>query len=117
MQRIYAFLVFLLAAAITADVVVIYNDGDYDYYTLRANDCLGDTGGPLIISGGTVVSVTMREGVATSDSPEIIYDRRYDGWASQRLFSRFRLDPMAKEDWAALSSTMKARFCGAGVHP
>ncbi len=116
MQRIYGLFVFLLAAAAVADVVVIYDD-DYKYYTLRANNCLGDSGGPLIISGDSVVSVNMRQGAAVSEKPEIIYDRRYDGWASQQLFSRFRLDPMAKEDWSALSPELKARFCGAGVHP
>ena len=95
---------------------IISTPGDARTYTVRSNDCAKSATLPLVIAGGNVVAVDLNRGRAFAEDVVVIYDRRYDGWASQRLFSRFVLDPESGE---ALGKNIKdadleARLCGAG---
>lgn len=110
MWKYYLIIIGLYAA-------VVATPGDAKTYTVRSNDCAATADLPIIIAGGNVVSVDLNRGRATPEDVIIIYDRRYDGWASQRLFSRFTLKPESTE---TLGNTpqdqdLKGRLCGAGV--
>ncbi|MEL7486071.1 MAG: hypothetical protein AAGJ87_02520 [Pseudomonadota bacterium] len=96
---------------------IVATPGDAKTYTVRANDCVRTADAPLVIAGGDVVAVDLNRGRATAQDVLIIYDRQYDGWASQRLFARFALDP---ESGAPLGATpddqrLQSILCGAGV--
>jgi len=72
---------------------------------------------PIVIAGGNVVSVDLNQGRAVAEDVIVIYDRRYDGWASQRLFARFALNPESAESLRGTprDQDLKNRLCGAGV--
>lgn len=95
---------------------VLATPGDAKTYTVRSNDCVEGATLPLVIAGGNVVAVDLNQGRAVAKDIIVIYDRRYDGWASQRLFSRFALDPETGAQLAAPSDgSLVGRLCGAGV--
>gem|GEM_PF-6972227 len=96
---------------------VVATPGDAKTYTVRSNDCAKSATLPLVIAGGNVVAIDLNRGRAVAEDVIIIYDRRYDGWASQRLFSRFVLDPQSGETLGnnARDIGLEARLCGAGV--
>ena len=100
---------------------VLSTPGDAKTYTVRSNDCARTADLPLIIAGGDVVAVDLNRGRATSQNVLVIYDSRYDGWASQRLFARFALDPQSARSLGESDATsfeerrLENLLCGAGV--
>lgn len=111
MWKYYLVIVCLYAA-------IVATPGDAKTYTVRSNDCAETATLPLIIADGNVVAVDLNRGRAVSKDVLVIYDRRYDGWASQRLFSRFVLDPESAEVLSgnAGDRALKDKLCGAGLH-
>ena len=110
MWKYYVVIIALYAA-------VIATPGDAKTYTVRANSCAVTADLPIIIAGENVVAVDLNQGRAVAENVIVIYDRRYDGWASQRLFARFVLDPESGEPLGdnLRDQDLRDRLCGAGV--
>ncbi len=96
---------------------VFATPGDARTYVVRPNECPRPADVTLVITGGDVVAVDLNAGRAVAKDVVVIYDRRFDGWASQRLFSRFVLDPESAQSLAGAPGgrDLEARLCGAGA--
>ncbi len=110
MWKSYALVVCLYAA-------IVATPGDAKTYVVRANECPRPADMTIVITGDDVMAVDLNRGRAAAEDILIIYDRRYDGWASQRLFARFVLDPATGQNLAGTPGgrDLEARLCGAGA--
>ncbi|MEL6213707.1 MAG: hypothetical protein AAFY22_06550 [Pseudomonadota bacterium] len=80
--------------AALAAVAVFGANGDARTFRAASSPCAAPADlPPLVISGSDVIAVDLNPGRLAADDVLVIYDSRFDGWASRRLFARFVLKP------------------------
>lgn len=68
--------------------------GDAKTYRVSSQKCALSANAPIVLApDGSVIATDLNPGRLAADDVLVIYDSRYDGWASRRLFARFVLDP------------------------